>query len=647
MTQANTRAPALAIARKGPNVFRLARGTKNRFIDTRWAQDATTAGDLGATSDLAEVFDKFAGGDFNIGVRTDGLIVIDVDAHKGGLDSLPALGPLSPTYTVRTPNGGLHIYYRAPEGVQFSGTVEKLARGIDTRSARNYVVGAGSEVGGKPYTVESDAEIVPAPDHLIRRLTLAPKKAADAAKIIGELDTPMAVDRATAWLNGPACPRGQLGSRNNDCFKAAAHIFDFGLTPETALDLMEQHWNSRCEPPLDETELETTVSSAGVNRQAAVGRDNPSVGFEPIEHVRPAASYELTRVSNVKAEPIEWLWPDRIALGMISIIAGPAKRGKSQLTCALAAAVTTGGLWPDGTRAPKGSVVFIGCEDDIARTVRPRLEAADADVSKVHYFEWAVLPGDGSTKRLHFDVQRHAPNLEQAIRDLGDVRLIVIDPISAYMGKADSHKTADVRAALLPIQMLTAKNNVASIMIAHLNKSKSMQSAADRVSGSGAFVAVSRGGFLIDFDPKDETVNRRERRRVMAPIGANVGNDGEGFYFHIRGVTTNDGIQTSKLVFDGGAVDMDADEVVSGSPRELPPAIKEAMDFLNSRMADGCEHASKALIQEASERGISKSSLHRACERLKVIKRKDTVARGDWLWKLSQPISRGFEPIKF
>ena len=342
----------------------------------------------------------------------------------------------------------------------------------------------------------------------------------------------------------------------------------------------------------------------------------------------------LQCVGDVKAEKTTWLWENRVPLGMLGILAGPPKRGKSQMTCAMAAPVTTGGLWPDGARAPLGSVIFIGCEDDVAKTIRPRLEAAGADVSKVHVYNWTIVPGgQGNIKRLHFDVQQHAPSLEQAILDLGDVRLIVFDPISAYMGKADSYKVAEVRAALLPVQTLANQYDVSVCMITHLNKNHNVRSAMDRVSGSGAFVAVARWSFLIDFDPDDETKNKRDRRRFLAPMGANVGNDGEGFWFHIEGATTIDGIPSSRVVFDGQPVEMDADDLMR--PRQDPsPVIQAAMDFLKAELADGKEHAAAPIIETANAQGLSNQSLFRASERLRVIKRKENVPAGGWLWRV-------------
>src|SRR5437899_12965962 len=89
--------------------------------------------------------------------------------------------------------------------------------------------------------------------------------------------------------------------------------------------------------------------------------------------------------ADVKPEPVEWLWPGRIALGKLTLIAGEAGLGKSQLSIAMAGAVTTGGPWPCGEgRAPPGNVIFLCAEDSAADTIVPRLMATGANLRHVH-----------------------------------------------------------------------------------------------------------------------------------------------------------------------------------------------------------------------------------------------------------------------
>ena len=97
---------------------------------------------------------------------------------------------------------------------------------------------------------------------------------------------------------------------------------------------------------------------------------------------------DMVRVSDVTLEPINWLWPGRIAKGKISLIAGHPGLGKSQVTISIAATVSTGGLWPvDNVPAEVGNVVFLSAEDDIADTLKPRLLASGADTERIQVIE--------------------------------------------------------------------------------------------------------------------------------------------------------------------------------------------------------------------------------------------------------------------
>ena len=89
--------------------------------------------------------------------------------------------------------------------------------------------------------------------------------------------------------------------------------------------------------------------------------------------------------SCIPVEPVEWLWPHRIAVGKLTLIAGEAGLGKSQVAIAMAAAHTTGAQWPCGEgTAPLGGVIFLSAEDSAADTVVPRLMAAGANLQHVH-----------------------------------------------------------------------------------------------------------------------------------------------------------------------------------------------------------------------------------------------------------------------
>jgi len=166
----------------------------------------------------------------------------------------------------------------------------------------------------------------------------------------------------------------------------------------------------------------------------------------------------------------------------------------------------------DGAKSPQGSVIFLSAEDDAADTLRPRLEAVNADLSRCVVVDAAIEKDEsGLVRERAFSVKKDLAKLEAVLREVPDVRLIVIDPITAYMGGIDSHKTSDVREFMAPLGQFAEKHRLAILGISHLNKS-STQEAMQRINGSLAIVAAARAAFVAVKDKSNPA------RRLLLPL---------------------------------------------------------------------------------------------------------------------------------
>ena len=349
-------------------------------------------------------------------------------------------------------------------------------------------------------------------------------------------------------------------------------------------------------------------------------------------HPKGRASVLATRrLSDIDAKPVSWLWQGRIARGKVSIIAGNPGLGKSQLAASIAAVVTTGGVWPvDHQQCEAGNVVFLNGEDDPADTLRPRLEAAGADLKRVHFVDGVTVgSGNGDNSNKPFSLEEDLPALDKTLDVLGSVAAVVIDPITAYLGNIDSHKNAEVRALLAPLGELAARHNTAIIGISHLTKAVGAQ-ALMRVTGSLAFVAAARAAFLVTADPQDKA------RRLFLPMKNNIGPDDKGLAFHIEPATVQSPagpLSTSRVMWESQPVSVTADEVMQS---EMAPqsasALAEATEWLQGVLADGPVSPAK-LSGMAKADGITRMTLRRAADALSVVKQKESL-KGGWLWSI-------------
>jgi hypothetical protein len=324
----------------------------------------------------------------------------------------------------------------------------------------------------------------------------------------------------------------------------------------------------------------------------------------------------LIRLADVQPEPVQWLWPGRIALGKVTLIAGDPGLGKSFLTLDLAARVTLGVDWPDdrSTRAPLGGVVLLNAEDDLADTVRPRLDAAGADVSRIIALA-SVKGRDPNDPQKHFSLERDLPALERAIVETPDCKLVVIDPITAYLGEADSHKNADIRGLLAPLAELAGRHGVAIVAVTHLNKSAGGK-AMYRTMGSLAFVAAARAAWAVAKDKANES------RRLFLPMKNNLAADVRGMAYSII-----DGM----IAWEATPVDTRADDALTVDPPNSRGSDRDAAaEWLLEALSDGPLESTE-VFRQGKENGFSEKTLRRAAKQAGVACRKAGFG-GAWHW---------------
>jgi len=285
------------------------------------------------------------------------------------------------------------------------------------------------------------------------------------------------------------------------------------------------------------------------------------------------------RASDLQPEKLIWVWPGRIPEGKLVLLGGPPGLGKSQLTAFMAATISNGSDWPcnEGSTAV-GNVIFMSAEDGIEDTIVPRLIAAGANRDRVYIVASATKP-DG-TGRKTFSLKTDVDLLEAKAKEIRDVRLIVVDPISAYMGGSDGNGNVETREVLEPLAEMANRLHIAVVAVTHLNKGGGggNQTALNRFSGSIAFIAAARAAFAVLEDPEND------ERRFLLQAKNNLGPKCKGLVFRMEQRVVSEGIVSSNIIFF-------ENEQVSQS-------IDEALTASENRGGDGSQTSGKEDVAE-------------------------------------------------
>ncbi|WP_323139993.1 AAA family ATPase [Massilia phyllosphaerae] len=342
----------------------------------------------------------------------------------------------------------------------------------------------------------------------------------------------------------------------------------------------------------------------------------------------------LERCSEIVPEPISWLWRHWIPAGKLTILAGDMGASKSTLSLSLAATISNGGYWPDGTLCEnKGKVLIWSSEDTFSNTIVPRLTAAGADLDRCFHIKG--IRQDREKKA--FDPSQDMPGLQRLLRQSDGVDLLIIDPIvSAISG--DMHRANEVRRSLQAVIDFAEEHKCAVIGITHVSKGSAGRTPHDRVIGSQAFGALAR---VVLIAAKDEDGSRRILARAKSNIGPDTGGIEysvvETSFCSIKNEATKDRIETSYIewgkILDGSARDLLGQvEVSENNRQELNSKLKKML--IEKIQNAGGQMLSAELEKEVLAAGYS-------WDKAKKVKRQLGIEAvklgmdGSWAWRLS------------
>ncbi len=545
----------------------------------------------------------------NLGVRLgpeSNLVDVEYDDAEGEATAQELLSDIvTPTYRSHRSQ---HRLYSFPTRLAIPKAVV-IARGLELRfgtgeRGAQSVVPPSTHASGTRYEwleglSPSDVALASFPEALVS-LVESPATANNNGSGLGFI---MGGDDNSDTLE--THPGASDGSRNDElCRLIGRHIKAQGITAD--LPKFALAWGKRCQPPMDENRILKSVTAIVSKEQEKGIQASQSVGVS-----KATAVLVVRRGDEIRPEEVQWLWPGRIPVGKLSLLVGQGEAGKTFVSCDIMARLSRGVAFPDGEGEPGHSLIATA-EDGLGDTIRPRLDDLGADPKK--WFAIELVKHGEKVTALSLD--RHVEILDAYLEQHPEVRLLVIDPLAAYLGKVNSHSDAEVRTVLSPLCKLAECRRVAVLGIMHLTKSEERK-VQQRVSGSIAFINAARTAWLVAKDPDDADDNKRLFLRVKGNLKG-VANTGLSFTLEDGRVVWGD----EPVFVTAGDID---DEKPSGDKR------KEAADFLAEFLAKG-ERLAADVYSEAGRRDISKRTLDRA-KRERVETFRHNVP-GPWYWRL-------------
>lgn len=329
----------------------------------------------------------------------------------------------------------------------------------------------------------------------------------------------------------------------------------------------------------------------------------------------------IRTAAEVTAREIEWLWEERIPKGMITVIAGKPNQGKGLMMAHLAAHVTKRG----------GNVLLDAAEDDHGRMVKPRLEAAGANLARV------ILPHNPIMLPEQMD------ELASLVLD-NEIQLVIIDPFNAHLSAGVGRHSDSVRKVTTPLKKLAGQTGCAMVIVEHALKRISEKD--DPLAGIGGassgLPAAARMAFIFGTDPDDD------EHKILGAAKWNVRDEPPAMEFEVdlsdvtigtREVETPSLTKGQEIVFDARRL-LATKSATSGKVGRRPDKRADAAEWLVKYLtAAGGPVAAGLVVEDAKQKAIASKTLRRAADDMGIVRDPATGGK-NCTWDLSDAVKQ-------
>jgi putative DNA primase/helicase len=529
--------------------------------------------------------------------RPSGLVAIDIDP-EGRSWLQGAQGRLG-VHRLHGTRRGKHLLYRL-NGETIRNSAGQVAEGVDVRGEGGYIVWWPAHGG---VSVGEPGEL---PGWLARAAGGTHKA---VVRINGHA-------RSSEEADGRDTRMFKEGERSHALSNRAYHYRKMGLSTREIGHALLQYDLEHCEPPYQHTDGKAKVLYIARKKGHILSDDEQSANSEVLVSCAPDVRIR------------KWVWEGHIEQGVYHLLSGVPGTNKTCTVLSFAATVTSGGVWPDGTRFKEpADVVMWSGEDDIETTLRPRFLVCGGDWQRMHFVSGIAVEG----KKRRFSPARDMSALIRVCQQLGNVKLVIIDSISNAIVK-DSHNDSEVRQQLEPLLDFIEKTGAALFGISHFTKGSRGADPLERIMGSRAMGAVPRGTYsctkIMDDDNKD-TGNR-----IFTMLKTQFAKEDHGFEYRVEEVAVPKRPQVTglKLVWgkrvEGSAAQLIGDAEGNGEGGSKLGEAKRALTaFLKAGPKNGFEISD--LIQREH---ISRATYLRARDELRL--EKMPAGKNNFRWSL-------------
>jgi putative DNA primase/helicase len=333
------------------------------------------------------------------------------------------------------------------------------------------------------------------------------------------------------------------------------------------------------------------------------GRSELGHWVEKIEGIQFMTRITSLNAAAVKPKAQRWLWPNRVPAGAITWGVGKPGNAKSLWATDLAARISSGADFPDGTKntsGPKKVLMYCG-EDDIERTVTPRLIAARANLANIELLDnqsFEIYDKEyNRIDRREIDLSTDVKVISQLVYEHPDIVLLIIDPTTGVYGNKNHDK--DMRPVMNELSDLCSKRGLTIVGITHTNK-RGDAAAIDQIQGASSIAGAARAAWLFTRDPESDD----EHAHAMTCIKANLSDKHDGLRLLTTAVKVNDEVGSHPMIVWGEGTKMQADEANQ--------AIKEKRESKGGKR----DAAKLAILAFVADGAKLSGDVYRALEKL-------------------------------